>query len=241
MIKLLKAEKMKLKRTPVWLVFLFMPVLPALLGTMNYLNNVEILQSEWYSLWTQHTLFTCYFFLPVTVGVYCAYIMRMENNNHNWNKALTMPYSRSAIFIAKLLTVAVIILMTQMWISVLFIVSGYAAGLANPPYALVITFCSLGTLGGIVMAAMQLLISIYIKSFAVSVGISFAGGISGLLFLVKKLGHIWPYSLMAYGMHANNANQEIAAGDYVKFIVTAAIYIAVITITGAALMRKKDI
>ena len=63
--KLIKAERLKLKRSPLWLAFMFMPVIPALLGTLNYKANIEVLQSEWFSLWTQHTLFTCYFFLPI--------------------------------------------------------------------------------------------------------------------------------------------------------------------------------
>ena len=65
LLQLYKAERMKLRRSPVWLVFIVVPAVPAFLGTMNYLNNIEILTSEWYSLWTQHTLFTSYFFLPI--------------------------------------------------------------------------------------------------------------------------------------------------------------------------------
>ena len=78
LFKLIKAERLKLKRSPLWLAFLFMPVIPALLGTLNYMANIEILQSEWFSLWTQHTLFTCYFFLPIMIGIYSSYIMRQE-------------------------------------------------------------------------------------------------------------------------------------------------------------------
>ena len=89
--KMLKAERMKLKRSPVWIAFIIMPIIPALLGTINYLGNIEILQSEWYSLWTQHTLFTCYFFLPIMIGVYCSYIMHQEEANRNWNNVLTLP------------------------------------------------------------------------------------------------------------------------------------------------------
>ena len=45
LFKLIKAERLKLKRSPLWLAFLFMPVIPALLGTLNYMANIEILQS----------------------------------------------------------------------------------------------------------------------------------------------------------------------------------------------------
>ena len=45
--KLIKAERLKLKRSPLWLAFIFMPIIPALLGTLNYKANIEVLQSEW--------------------------------------------------------------------------------------------------------------------------------------------------------------------------------------------------
>ena len=115
---------MKLKRSPVWIAFLLMPIVPAVLGTINYLGNLELLTSEWYSLWTQHTLFTCYFFLPIMVGIYCAYIMRLEQNNHNWNKTLTMPVSKCGIFAAKLIMITFMILISEIWIGVLFVISG---------------------------------------------------------------------------------------------------------------------
>lgn len=241
LFRLLKAERMKLKHSPVWIAFFLMPVVPAVLGTMNYLGNIEILQSEWYSLWTQHTLFTCYFFLPIMIGVYCAYIMRIEHNNHNWNKILTMPVSRAMIFISKLLTVSFIILISEIWIGVLFVISGNAVGMTGAaPYHSVITWCLFGTLGGMVMASIQLLLSIYLKSFALPVAISLAGGISGLIFLAKNLGHIWPYSLMAYGMNSN-APQELIKSGYIPFVLTCIIYIAVFMIISSTILRKKDI
>lgn len=241
LLKLLKAERMKLKHSPVWIAFFVMPIIPALLGSLNYKANLELLKSEWYSLWTQHTLFTCYFFLPIMIGVYCAYIMRIEHNNNNWNKILTMPAHRSMVFTAKLITVSKMILISEIWIAVLFIVSGYAVGISSAlPYKSIIIWCLCGTLGGMVMASIQLFLSIYIKSFALPVGIAFAGGLSGLVFLSKKLGHIWPYSLMAYGMNSNSPQQMIAGG-YTQFIITCVIFVAAATIISCTVLSKKDI
>ncbi|MDO5397793.1 MAG: ABC transporter permease [bacterium] len=239
-LKLLKAERMKLKRSPVWGAFLIMPVIPALLGTVNYMGNIEILQSEWYSLWTQHTLFTCYFFLPIMLGVYCAYIMRIEHNNHNWNKLLTLPVNKASIFVSKLLTASMMILISEVWICVLFIISGKLAGItAALPYRSIMIWCLFGTLGGTVTAAVQLMLSIFIRSFALPVGIAFAGGLSGLVFLAKGFGHIWPYSLMAYGMNSN-APQQIIESGYAAFAVVCVLYIAVFTAAGSAVMSRKD-
>lgn len=240
LLKLLRAERIKLKRSPVWIAFLIMPVIPAILGTLNYMGNLELLKSEWYSLWTQHSLFTCYFFLPIMLGIYCAYIMRLENSNHNWNKVLTMPVKRSSVFLAKLISASFMILISEIWIGALFVISGTVVGLTAPPYADIITWCLLGTLGGIVMVSIQLILSIYIKSFALPIAIAFGGGLSGLLFLAKNLGHIWPYSLMAYGMNSN-APQKIIESGYSTFIIICIIYIAVFTIIGSVMISKRDI
>ena len=241
LLRLIRAERMKLKRSPVWIAFILMPVIPAVLGTINYLGNIEILDSEWYSLWTQHTIFTSYFFLPIMIGIYCAYIMRLEQNNHNWNKTLTMPVPKSEIFLAKLITVTFMILISEIWIGALLVLSGKIIGMtAALPIKNIIIWCLFGTLGGMVMAAAQLVISMFIKSFALPIGISLVGGISGLVFLAKNLGHIWPYSLMAYGMNSNSPQQMIESG-YIPFVLICIVYIALFSILGSMLMSRKEL
>ncbi len=241
LFRMLKAERMKLKRSPIWIAFVLMPIVPALLGTINYMGNIELLKSEWYSLWTQHTLFTCYFFLPILLGVYCSYIMHEEENNRNWNKVLTMPQSRSMVFLSKLITAGFMILFSEIWIAVLFVVSGKLVGMTAPiPFGKIAVWCAFGTLGGIVMASVQLLASLFVKSFALPVGIALGGGLSGLLFLAKNLGHIWPYSLMAYGMNSN-APQELLAGGYVQFILICLFYIGLFTIASTVILHRRDI
>lgn len=42
LLKLLKAERMKLKHSPVWIAFFVMPIIPALLGSLNYKANLEL-------------------------------------------------------------------------------------------------------------------------------------------------------------------------------------------------------
>ena len=230
-----------MKRSPLWLAFLFMPVIPALLGTLNYMANIEILQSEWFSLWTQHTLFTCYFFLPIMIGIYSSYIMRQEENNRNWNKVLSMPVSKNLVFIAKLVQVFSMILFSEIWICTLFVISGKVIGLTSAiPWVKLMIWCLFGTLGGTVIAAIQLMISLFIKSFALPVGIALGGGLSGLVFLAKHLGHIWPYSLMAYGMKSN-APQELLESGYVWFVVICIVYIVLFMTISSMILSRRDI
>ncbi len=241
LFRLLNAQRLKLKRSPVWIAFLLMPIIPALLGTLNYLNNLELLREEWFSLYTQHTIFTCYFFLPLTVGIYTSYIVYQEENNHNWNKLLTMPVSRGTVFMSKFIMSGFMILISEIWIFALFIISGKVIGLSSPiPFEHIFRWCAMGILGGLVMAAAQLLVSLVIKNFAVPIGVSFAGGLSGLFFLAKDLGHIWPYSLMAYGMESN-APQELTTEGYPQFIIICIFYIALFSILGKLLLTKRDV
>lgn len=240
LVKLLKAERMKLKRSPVWFAFLLMPIIPAVLGTANYVYNQGVLTKEWISLWTQHTLFTDFFFLPIMLGIYCAYIMRLEHMNNNWNKVFAMPAGRSMIFLSKLIMAAVMLVLSEIWICALFVISGHIAGLANPPLLTITQWLAFGTLGGMVMVSIQILISMNIKSFALPIGISFAGGLSGLVFLAKDLGHIWPYSLMSYGMNAN-APQKLTESGYGQFALICVVYIAIFTAIGAFLASRRDV
>lgn len=238
--KLLKAERMKLKRSPVWITFLIIPVLPAVLGTANFLANQGILQMKWDSLWTQHTLFTDYFFLPIMLGVYCGYLMRLEHLNHNWNRMFSLPVPRGMIFAAKFLTASFMLFVSEVWICVLFVLAGRYAGLTQPPWNRIFLWCLFGTLGGMVMTAVQTVLSMLVKSFALPVGVALGGGLSGLFFLAKDLGHIWPYSLMAYGMNSN-APQQLSPGGYLQFALTCVFYIAVFLGAGSFLAGRRDV
>lgn len=241
LLPLLNTERMKLKRSPLWLAFLLMPLIPALLGSVNYLGNIEILTKAWYSLWTQHTLFTCYFFLPIMLGIYCSYIIHQEEDHHNWSKVLTMPVSRRGVFQAKLITAGSMLLLSELWIVILFILSGKIIGITAPlPVIDVIQWCLCGTFGGMVLVSMQLVISLLLKGFALPVGIALGGGLSGLFFLTRGMGHIWPYSLMAYGMNAN-APQELLQSGYPFFIIVCCLYIALFTVIGNIILSKRDI
>ncbi len=176
-LSIINADRKKLKRAPLWLAFIFMPIIPALLGTLNYSANLEILENGWYSLWTQNTLFTCYFFLPIMLGIYCSYLISIERANHNWNKVLSMPVPVWQIFLSKLIISSFMLIISEIWIGVLFIVSGNLAGIDSALPSELLVWLGCGTLGGIVLVSAQLLVSLIIKNFAAPVGIALIGGL----------------------------------------------------------------
>ena len=68
----LRAEATKLRRAPIWIAYAALPLIAAVIGTFNYQQNLGLLTPGWENLWTQHTLFELYFFLPALVGAGCS-------------------------------------------------------------------------------------------------------------------------------------------------------------------------
>ena len=112
LLRCIRAENRKLHASPIWFMFFILPIISAGYGTFNYLQNLEILRDGWYSLWTQHTLFYSLLFFPCMVAVYAAYLWRLEHIGHNWNLIMAEPVPPFYLFLAKLLVVTKLVLLT---------------------------------------------------------------------------------------------------------------------------------
>ena len=56
--RVMRAERLKLLHSPVWVPFLVMPLFPAFFGSVNFMNNQGVLSLTWESLWTQNSMLT---------------------------------------------------------------------------------------------------------------------------------------------------------------------------------------
>lgn len=209
LIRSIRAECRKLRRSYIWLALLIMPVMSAGFGTFNYLNNLGMLTQQWYSLWTQHALFYCTLFAPALTGVYCAYLCRLEHLNHNWNTVMTQPIPIPTIVLAKLTVVSGLTALTQLFIGALFLLSGKLAGLTAPiptalPLWLLRGWWSLTT-----EAALLLFLALAIRSFAIPVGAGILGGFCGIAALVKGFGIYFPFSLLPLSMCSHNPSNPM--------------------------------
>lgn len=214
--KTIKAEQIKLRRSPVWLAFFGLPLISAFFGTNNYRMNQGLLKSEWFSLWSQHSLFLCFLFMPALIGTYCSYLWRLEHQRSNWNSFLTAPVSHFALYFGKLFQGTLMTILGNAWVFFLYLVCGKLCGLNSPVPKAALSWFLCGTLGGIVVCCIQLTLSMSIRSFAIPIGIALAGGIGGLLITNKGLGLFYPYSLYALGMRANNPQMELAVGQFLS-------------------------
>lgn len=237
LIRTIKAEGMKLKHSPVWLAFFLLPLISAFFGTINYSANQGILKNEWYSLWSQHSLFLCYLFMPALIGTYCSYLWRLEHMRNNWNAFLTAPVPLSGLYLGKLFHGIIMILAGNAWIFLLYYLCGHLTGLHGALPAAAAGWFSYGVLGGIVVCCVQLTISMFIRSFAIPIGIGLAGGIGGLMVTNKGLGLYYPYSLYPMGMRANNPTMELETG---KFVAGCLVYLALFSVLAVVGLKKHE-
>ena len=237
LLRAIKAEVLKCRRAPVWLAFLVLPVFPAVLGTFNYLGNLGVLEDQWYSLWSQHTLFSSMFFLPALFGVFCAWQWRLEHTDHNWNAVLTAPAPAGTLYLAKLAVDAAVSLLAMAFIGVLFVLSGKLAGITAPLPPELPRWLLLGALGGVVVCAVQLFFSLAIRAFAPPVAMALVGGILGLMVTSQGWGTAFPYSLLALGMAANNPRMELPLPS---FLTGCAGYLVLAAVLSIRWLSRRD-
>lgn len=238
MLKTLRAELIKYRRNPIWLIFLILPVFPALLGTFNYLGNIAVLDQEWFSLWSQHTIFASTFFLPAQLGVFCSWQWRLEHTDHNWNAVMSAPVSVSSIYFSKFFCDIAASLLSQFSILVLFIISGKLAGISSPLPPDIFSWFVFGSLGSLCVCAVQLFFSLIIRSFAIPVAIALLGGIAGLLMTSQGVGLLCPYSLLCLGMRANNPLRELPT---IPFLLSCLGFITLFSFLSVRYLKKHDV
>lgn len=233
-----KAERLKLKRSPVWLAFFALPIISAFFGTVNYRMNIGILKSEWYSLWSQHSLFLCYFFMPALIGTYCSYLWRLEHTHHNWNSFLTAPVPLVSLYLGKLTQAVFMAILGNAWIFLLFYVCGKFAGIQSPFPQKALEWFLCGVVGTVVICCLQLLFSLIIRSFAIPIGIALLGGVLGLMMTNRDHGLDYPYSIYCMGMRANNPNLEV---DVPTLMINSLGYIIIFAALAILYLRRREI
>lgn len=214
------AEKKKLKSSFLWILFIFLPILPAAFGTMNYLNNLSVLKDGWYSLWTQHTLFYADFFFAPLISIYASFLFRFEHFDHNWNQFYTIPLPLSYLYLSKFFVLVKLCFFTQIWIFVLFYISGVSIGLSFFVPLKLILFLFMGFIGSFTTISIQLFFSMRIKSFAIPVFLSFGGSILALYATNSGNGFFIPYAYIMLGMNANMSSSLIGSHTVMFFLGT---------------------
>ncbi len=234
------AEFIKIKHSHIWIVMVTLPSISVLIGCANFSMNIGVLQKEWYSLWSQVGLFYGEFFLPILIGICCAYLCRLEHLNRNWNMTMTTPVPIGNVFLSKLIMAGIISFFIQGLFFTLYYLSGKLIGLNSPFPIEIYGWFIRGWLASLTISTIQLALSIRMKSFAVPIGIGLCFSFIGLGLYVVKLGMIFPYSLLSIGMGIIS-QQSISGIQWIIFFVVNLFYIVLISRVTIRRMKKIDV
>lgn len=200
MLRSISAEWLKLRHSRIGLVLAILPVFSLLIGCFNFYFNQAALQNGWYSLWTQVSLFYGEFFLPILIAICCAFVCRLEHANRNWNMVLASPMPITSLFVAKLFTVSLLILAAQAFFMFMYWTAGRLFSFPDAFPMETVVWSLRGWFASISIAALQLGLSIRIRSFATPIGISLCAVFLGLGLYVLNFGMLFPHSLLTIGM-----------------------------------------
>lgn len=236
-----RAELVKLRRAPIWAVFVALPGISALIGCANYQMNLGVITPGWANLWTQQTLFVCYFFLPALLGAGCSFLWRQEHQGSNWNEFMVQPVPIRDLVLAKFCVGALMSLLTFASILVFYVGSGLVLGVPGEfPAGRIAGYIALGILGSLAVVAIQLAVSMVVRNFAAPVGVALAGGVSGLVATVAGLGSVWPYSLLQTGMNSNELADLSVVGT-VQVVVLSVAYASLAIAWACRRLKRRDV
>jgi len=234
------AEFVKLRRAPIWVAFILLPLVAAAIGTFNYASNLAILQNGWFDLWTQHTLFSGMFFLHALIGASCSWLMRLEHGGTNWNQLMASPMSALSILASKLCVAWLMLAVGLAVTGALFVCCGKLVGLPGlpgPEYAL---WLWLAWVGGLASIACQLMVSLVVRNFAAPVGIAVMGGLMGFFFHAYGKGLFWPYALVVMALNSNG-NGAVGVGQIAGFLASSAVFTGTFMAFAAMIVTRTDV
>lgn len=234
------AEWIKLRHSHIWMILMILPVISVLIGSANFYLNQGVLSKEWYSLWSQVGLFYGEFFFPILIAILCSYLWRLEHLNKNWNMIMSAPVSKSSIFLSKLIVVSILLLFVQGLFCLLYLVGGYLNGFRTAPPKELLQWILQGWLAAMTISALQLALSMRIRSFAAPIGIGLCGVFVGLFLYVTHLGLLFPHSLLTMGMGVLSQT-SLSMLEQIGFVVINVVYMVIIVINSLHRMRKIDV
>ncbi|MGM1047278.1 MAG: ABC transporter permease [Bacillota bacterium] len=240
MFRSISAEWLKLRHSRISLVLAILPVISLLIGGFNFYVNQAALQNGWYSLWTQVSLFYGEFFLPILIAICCAYVCRLEHANRNWNMILASPLPITNLFIAKLIIVSILILSAQTLFMVMYWLAGQLFSIPGPFPMETVIWSLRGWIASISIAALQLGLSIRIRSFATPIGLALCAVFLGLGMYVLKIGMLFPFSLLTIGMSVLS-QQDLTHTENLAFLLMNGIFIILFAVWSIHRLKHKDI
>ena len=153
---------------------------------------------------------------------------------------MTTPVSRSTIFIAKLVVLAKSILAAQVLLMVFIIIVGKVVFRFEQPLPInMLWWLFMGWFSALSVGAVQLYLSMRIRSFAVPVGLAVCLSIGGLAFHIAGFSEMFPYSQIILGL--SSQDETLLIDSITTLVPMVLVYTVLFVILATHHLKKADV
>lgn len=243
MKNIISVERLKLKRSKIWFLYVLGPLVGVVLAFINFRNNYDLFMqpgdNEWLEAWTQVAIFMGPFVLPIMVGIYAAMVCRGEHVGGGWKQLMALPLERHQIFLGKLIMSAIMVAITLGMVFILFLVFGIVNGLQGfPPIGSILVFVVQGFLACMPLLLIQLIISVRSKTFGIPLAVSIVFTLPAIIVASTPLGQFYPWT---QPMLAMSPADESPIESYALFYCLLAGIFVVCLILGLRSFARRDV
>lgn len=241
---LLASERLKLSRSLIWILVPVSPLISLLIGLLASLEGTPAdiqyiqLQSIVFSL---HAMLL----LPILTGIFSAFVCRYEHSGGGWKSLLCLPVSRTGLYLAKFIIVALLLAVTQLlMLASLAVTVSYHHIPGGVDWALVLPAVISGWVACLPLAALQLWVSIGWSSFAAPLAINVALTLPNMLIVNSaQYGPYYPWAQPALAMlaHSDKMNFGAFTLPIENILITVACSFVLFFIGGLVHMKRKEV
>ncbi|MBD1372094.1 ABC transporter permease [Hazenella sp. IB182357] len=202
------AEWLKLRATKIWMVPLL--ILLPLAYNIFMLKKVMVDQyqftdeNQWLVAMMMFVVLGGSLFYPFISAMLTSHINRIEDQQNSWKIMLTLPYTWSQVYLAKIIWLVLLALMTQVIFLIGLITIGKFMGLDDPILWQDILFqVFLGWIGLSVLNVIQFWISYYFKNSITPIVIGVILSIPVFILAESSYGFVYPWAMPVLGMNGN--------------------------------------
>lgn len=167
MVRMLRSEWLKVRKSVIWLLVTISPILAGLVGWLSLSANETGGEFPWLIALSIIASLHGMLFLPLLTGVFAALLCRYEHAGGGWKQLLALPVSRTQVYVVKFLYVMGLIALTQLlFLAVLLGIGFSQGGGSSIPWSDLLGSAGRGWLACLPLAALQLFVSTAWSSFA---------------------------------------------------------------------------
>lgn len=241
--KLFRSEFLKLRKSSIWMLIFISPILSLLLGLADLSEIPDVGKHQWTATLGMMTVSHAILFLPLLTGIFSSFICRYEHAGGGWKQLLSLPVTRTNVYIVKVFIVSFLIAATQiLFLAGLFFIGWMKGYPADIPWGTISTSVIGGWVACLPLIALQMFVSVAWSSFAAPLAVNVIFTIPNMLIVNSEIfGPYYPWAQPFLMMMPNSAENfgALNVSTETLFIVIVGSFVLFIASGLGYFMRKE--